>query len=315
MKKQLTILSLVTLFIGGCFGAQKAHADFSLGVYPPITTITTTAPNIINTVISFSNTGDTPIDGDLRIVPFKASDDGTGLPSYMDHFTGPDAQIAQKISLSITNAPVTSLTIPPQSKRDVTLTVTLPENEPDGDYYFSVIYTSKPITNNQSTSTFLNASIASHVLLSIGANHKPQGNIDTFDTPIFVTGGPLPITVKVANTGNAFFAPRGAITIKNMFGQTVGAINLLPVNILAQSIRDLPSDEISNTSEESKPVWHEKALFGVYQVQLSVALSDQGPLYTQTRYVIAIPWIAIGTIIIMSLLGLFIFLRVKKRTS
>jgi hypothetical protein len=77
-----------------------------------------------------------------------------------------------------------------------------------------------------------------------------------------------------------------------MFRQAVGKVNLLPVNILSNSIRRLPDSlqgkvsdkdygQIKGTVEKNKypvAVWPEKFLLGVYKATVTLSLSDQGPV-------------------------------------
>lgn len=71
-----------------------------------------------------------------------------------------------------------------------------------------------------------------------------------------------------------------------MFGQIVGAKELLPVDVLSHSSRFIPD---SNSDSKTQIIWNEKAIFGIYQATLTLALSPEGPLFKRTTYFLAIP--------------------------
>ena len=67
--------------------------------------------------------------------------------------------------------------------------------------------------------------IGTNVLISI----NPQGHkakIKDFSTSPFVSGGPVKFSVEVENMERNFINASGYIIINNIFGQTVGKVNL-----------------------------------------------------------------------------------------
>jgi hypothetical protein len=172
------------------------------------------------------------------------------------------------------------------------------------------------------------AGIATNVLLSIGPKGPTQGNIEEFSTPIFNSKGPVPFTVRVRNTSNHFITTKGDIVIKDMFGQNVGKVDLLPVNILSQSVRLIPDSQQSpgaNPPASLKAyflslksiaaVWPETFLFGPYTATLTLALSDQGPLYRRTINFYTFPIGPLFGIIIILIIITAIIIRAKKTTN
>src|SRR6185312_6850779 len=146
-------------------------------------------------------------------------------------------------------------------------------------------FLSQPIKGGQQSNSAVAGGISTNVLLSIGPSGKTTGNIEEFSAPIFTTGGPVPFSLKVSNTSKHFISPQGTILIKNMFGQTIGKVDLLPVNILSNTSRFLPSKNALDTHA----IWPEKFLLGPYSATLTLALSDQGPVYYRTIYFFALP--------------------------
>ena len=155
-------------------------------------------------------------------------------------------------------------------------------------------------------------------MLSIGPVGKPQGHIEDFSTPFFVSKGPIPFTVQVQNSSDHYVTPKGNIVIKNMFGQTIGKVNLLPVNILANTVRRIP-DSLqaslnSNSDQGNFPVaiWPEKFLVGPYTATLTMALSDNGPLFTKEIAFFAFPLEYLTAILLIVCLIIFIAIRINK---
>jgi hypothetical protein len=107
--------------------------------------------------------------------------------------------------------------------------------------------------------------------------------------------------------------------IKNMFGQIIGKVNLLPVNILANTVRRIPdslqTNPNSNNYQGTFPVavWPEKFLVGPYTATLTLALSDNGPLFTKELVFFAFPLEYLAAIILIICLIIFIAIRVNRQ--
>jgi hypothetical protein len=142
----------------------------------------------------------------------------------------------------------------------------------------------------------------------VGPFSKPQGKIEEFSTPFFVSKGPIPFTLRVKNSSDHFVTPKGNIVINNMFGQTIGKINLLSVNVLSNTVRRIPDSLQTNPTEA---IWPEKFLVGPYTATLTLALSDNGPLFTKELVFFAFPLEYLAAIILIICLIIFIAIRVN----
>jgi hypothetical protein len=94
-----------------------------------------------------------------------------------------------------------------------------------------------------------------------------------------------------------------------MFGQTIGKVNLLSVNILANTVRRIPD---STQLNQTTAVWPEKFLVGPYTATLTLALSDNGPLFTRNITFFAFPLEYLIAILLIICLIIFIAVRVNK---
>jgi hypothetical protein len=198
------------------------------------------------------------------------------------------------------------------------------KEDPLGDYYFSIIFLNEGHEQTNTSSSTLPAGIGTNVLLSVGPKGKTNGQILDFRAPFFVTHGPLPFTLLFRNTGDHFIAPTGEITIKNIFGKTVGKLAILPQYVLAQSSRYLVDDEQASLSAQTEtaleslktdhPValWQEKYLFGLYQAKATITL-DGGPTLTKTIHFFALPVPFIAGISLTLVLVLSVFWKISRK--
>ena len=310
------------------YSAPHALAQgISLGVFPPIIQIQATPPTDVKTKIMIQNLGNDPVDLKIGLKPFAASDKENGEVSYLSDYSLADPFIFDKMQILDGDSSIDSLTLAPGQKKELTLEIALPQNEILGDYYFSIIFMSANTPGGNTNMSEASAGIATNVLLSIGPKGPTQGDIEEFSTPLFKTRGPVPFTVRVRNTSDHFITTKGDIVIKNMFGQNVGKIDLLPVNILSQTVRSVPDSLQSpgaNPPESLKSyllnfnsvraVWPESFLFGPYTATLTIALSDQGPLFRRTVNFYAFPVQSLVVILIAIAIIAIIAIRVKKIT-
>lgn len=311
-RKTFTIIPIL-LILTTCYllHATYASADFNLGIFPPIIRIDANAPADIRHEILIKNGSDSSVTLSIALKPFTAQDT-SGTVRYLtakDVFPGVDTQIYNKIQILEDGQPVNQITLGPQQQKTLMLKIGLPKDEPPSDYYFSIIFKSKDIKEDQAGAQIAGG-IASNVLLSIGPKGTTQGFLDFFYAPWFVTTGPIPFTVTLHNLSKHFIIPRGEIIIKNMFGQIVGDVNLLSVNVLANSSRNLID---SSKQDDTHAVWNEKFLFGPYKATLIIALSPEGPIIRRSIYFLAIPIEYLIGAFVVILVGWVVTARVKKR--
>lgn len=302
-------------FILSLFSASPAHAQtaVSLGIYPPIYTITTTPPAAIRQPLVIKNYTDSNLTVSIELRSFTSSPSKDGELTYTppdQPIKGNDPHIFDKIQIFENDHPTTTFTLTPQEAKTLELRINLPQDEPASDYYFSILFINKGVGNDQSNVSAVTAGIGTNVLLSVGPQTATTGSIKSFAAPGFVQHGPVPFTVEIQNNSSHFIVPKGTILVQNMFGQFIGKINLLPVNILEQSSRLIPDEKNLNGTQA---VWPEKFLLGLYKAQLTIALSDTGPIFNRTIYFFALPTEAIVACIIVLIIATIVFIRVRKK--
>lgn len=346
MKKIIFLFILTTCYV--LLATQAAYAaGMELGIDPPILQIEALPPSEINSPIVFENQSEEPLAVVVQLKPFKAAPTDNGEVQYLSEnepMRGANPNIFQRIQLQDEDKKrVSSFTIGPRQKKSLVLSVRIPKNEPASDYYFAVLFLAS-VPKDQKTApdqenfTTTSGGIGTNVLLSIGPKGNPKGVLEVFSVPFFLEGGPVPFRVKVRNDGNYYTTVQGNIVIKNMFGQRIGNVELLPVNVLAGSSRFIPdsrqipdrietlTDEPASKREEKKQtdkqinrqptaVWNESFLLGPYTATLTMKLSDKGPVFVKAIYFFALPMRLLFSGIIMVFIVLLIRKRLKKRLA
>lgn len=335
IKKVFILIILNSIFF--IQYSTQVHAQaLDLSVAPPIFEVELTPPAVASAkeTIVLTNNSDNTLELKLIFRQFAPNkEDGTlSLLPDNEPIRGRDPLILQRIQVRENNIPIETVTIPPKSEKKLDLRISVPKDEPPSDYYLSLIFLSLG-TDGTSTQTTTSGGIGINLLLSIGPKSVSTATIEEFSTPRFVQSGSVPFTTRVKNTSSHFLSPKGQIIITNMFGQTVGNVELIPVNILAQSIRALPSKEqvIFEANKPSKKedeeitelerlsadhpvgIWNEKFLLGPYKASLRMALTDEGPILKKTIWFFALPTQLLFGIAIALLVILLIRNRLKAR--
>lgn len=334
-KKTVSIFvhsALIGLFVYlsiGLFSPAASAQGVSLGVNPPIIVIQADPPASITTPLTIHNLSNKSASFQIMFKPFHASDAENGEVKYLpegETIPGPDQELFDKVQIMDNDNVIDTVVLGPQQEKTLTLHVGIPEDEPIADYYFSVIFLNKKDQSSPTNSSLSQTigGIATNVLLSIG-KEPAQGTVTEFSVPGFLEHGPVPFTVRIRNTGTHVIAPKGSIIIKNMFGQAVGKVDLLPVNILTKSTRAIP-DTSQNPEKKRKssvnlpllspsPVsyWYENFLLGFYTATLTVSLSNKGPVYTSTTHFSAFPFTAFIGLLVACFIVLLIRKKLQKR--
>ena len=335
INMQINIKTSKILFFSICLFAyllifaftlpQAQAAGISLGVFPPILQIEANPPTNVKSKILIENLGDQPVDLKIGLKPFIASNKENGQVEYINDYNLADPFIFDKMQILDNDTSIDTLTLAPKQQKELTLEIALPQGEALGDYYFSIIFMSAEQTGLDSNISGATAGIATNVLLTIGPKGPTQGNIEEFSAPLFNSKGPIPFIVRARNTSNHFITTRGDVVIKNMFGQIVGKVDLLPTNILSESVRSIPDSLQSPSANPSSAfknylanlpfvaaIWPENFLLGPYTATLTIALSDQGPLFRRTINFLAFPTETLLIILIIVILITIIVIRAKK---
>lgn len=188
--------------------------------------------------------------------------------------------------------------------RSIIYTIKAPPNaEPGG--HFGVIFF-KAVDLNQQGQFKVGTRVGTLVFITVPGNQLQKGDILDFSSPKFVQKGPVPFKIKFENTGTVHFEPKGAITIKNIFGKEVGKIQVAGQVVLPTGVRDLAA------------VWDVKGLLiGRYTAEINIIDGEGNELTANRIAFYAFPlWYLLGFIITAAALFFgFKFLRRKVKIS
>lgn len=337
----LALLSFEFLFLN----LDKAQSSaLSLSIDPPIIIINAIPPTNVTSSLSIRNKSDTQITLQAQLQPFKAKGENGELEYFKEAL-----EIFKNIQIMDSDVPVESITLGPKQQKNLNLNISIPQDtnisarppatlpnqsqanqadvagEVGRDYYFSIVFTSVNSPPIESNSSLNQVGIATNVLLSIGPLEAPKASVEEFSSNIFFEKGPVPFTIRIKNTGTHFIKPKGEIIIKNMFGQNIGKLDLVSVNILSDSIRAIPnsiymqelrlkehsSAKIKNQIDFKHPIalWKESFLLGHYTATLNISLSNEGPMITKTIRFLAFPF----QILIIIIAAIITVIVVKNR--
>jgi len=309
---QFSIILLVLSFL--VFPTVANAQEFSLGIYPPIIQVDAQPPAVVRVPIILQNQSESPVSLHFVLRPFKPSDKENGEIEYIDKTSDYD-RIFEKLQIRDGDISKKQFNLAAKQKKDLVLTLTLPKQLSTSDYYFSIIFISEGSDTkdlNRSTSV---GGIAMNVLLATGEKKMPTGSILDFKAPLFVTKGPVPFKVRVQNENNHYITTEGRVEIKNVFGQKIGRVDLLPLNVLAKARRFLTDKEGLSSLGIPQVVWPEKFLLGAYTADLTVSLSDQGPILKESITFFAFPIELILGLVVILVTIIFIYQRLKLKTN
>lgn len=306
-----------------------AHAEdkLSLGVFPPIIEVSALPPASIETQIKLTNKSELPQNIKIILKPFKSSPINNGQVEYLpdDSPPGPDPLLFEKIEFFDGDNPVKKIQLSPIEEKTIKMKIELDDSSQNGDYYFSAIFISEGESPDNTSGSKLTSGVATNILLTIGSTIPAKGTIDEFSTSFFKEKGPVALTLLVKNKSGNYIKPQGYITITNMFGHTVGRLELLPQNILAGSSRYLKAknqigsqDSLKNilTQQNTKNdfvIWPETFILGLYTAKATILLSESGPTITRSTTFVSLPLLWVSIFSIISLVGIGIALKVVKK--
>ena len=314
MKKNLLIITslVITLLSVSVFAnsstvlaANTVNGNGqALEIAPPVITLTADPGEMITTKISLRDIsgGDLVVTGEIN--DFVASGEDGTPKIILD-----DTTEANPYSIKNWISPLPELTLKAKQIESLPVTIIVPADAAPGGYYGVVRFTGTP-PELKGTGVSLTASLGALILLRVNGDVKENITIEEFSINkngsksgnLFETT-PLQFVERFKNSGNIHEKPVGQITITDMFGKKVAAINvnLQTNNVLPSSIRKfdqtLDSTVIGN-----------KMLFGRYTANLKVTYGTNKQELTQSITFWVIPYTLIGFIIIL-IIGGFITLR------
>ena len=297
----------------------------SLKIQPATLQIRATPPADIHAPFTIENPGDDPVDLTIVFKRFRDKGDMSGQVVYTSsQLSSDNDSFFQTVQIVDKNVGIHKITLGPKQKKTLDLEIVALNNDDTQDHYFSIVFLTQPedgtgTTTDESSFSSVQAGIAIPVLVSFNQSAEKNTFINTFSAPLFLQKGPVPFDIQVQNNGSHFTTVQGALLITNMFGQTIGKVEVHPTNILSGSTRSLNANQASNWSTEgdvtNKVIWPEKLLFGFYTARLTLAILPDQTLYTRSIHFVAFPVMGIVVVFLAVVLSVFVLIRIKKKMS
>lgn len=187
------------------------------------------------------------------------------------------------------------------SKQNIVLKITPPEDLAEGDYYYTILFATVPNNVGATNSTDSKIEIGSNILVNISKTGNPVRKADILEfTALKIVDSFQSINFNIIlnNLGNSFFKPKGKIEISDSLKNNQ-ILNIAPQNILVNTPRKvqcLNGEDVVNCKATG---FH----FGIVKSQLIFTAGDDPTIYTQTLTTYALPIYAI--IIILLLISFF----------
>jgi hypothetical protein len=271
----------------------------ALEIAPPVITLTADPGQTIKTTISLRDVSSTPLVVTNEVNDFTAAGlDGTPNLMIDEETTGP-------YSLKEWVSPISQILLKPGEVKQVPVTINVPKDASPGAHYGVIRFTGTP-PDLEDTGVSLSASLGALVLLKVNGAVKEELSLAKFFAthndqpgPLF-EGAPIKFNTHVKNNGNMFEAPTGNITIKNMFGKTIAAVN---INLEKRYVLPDSTREFSGMLDKS--VIGDKMLFGRYTAQLKLTYGTDKKTLESTLSFWVVPYKLIGGGIALLIIGFF----------
>lgn len=298
--KKVFLFTLFMLFIAP---KNTSASTLGLSLSPSLITINTANTDPISKQIHVKNNTDHNISYTIAIYPFTPSTSGNGQPILQENVNQEYNTLFRAIQISEDGRLISSVELSPGQEKILNFLFNPASSLPSKDYYFTILFTSNQEEPTQSSSVRISQSAGINFLLTYGYQNEASGKIKEFTTSSFIDKGPVEFKASVTNSSQSYTKARGNIQVKNIFGQTVGSIDLPSVDILGNSNRSLDS------------VWDESFLLGIYTAKLQIALSPSGPILTKEIKFAAIPLSYLVALIAITLFASYIAIRVSRKRS
>jgi len=292
MRKALLIVS-ITLLVALGFGFKVSALTLS----PPTIEVSAKPGETVQMVSKlFNDTGAAMV---LRptAMTFAAKNE-TGQPDFVDDKSGIGLQSWIEIPETVTLAP--------QERRSVVVTIKIPKTADPGGHYAAIFWGTNP--PKVQSGAGIEGVIAMLVLVNIEGDVKEEAKIIEFKTEkTFLTHLPVNFIARIQNSGTVHVHPAGSVMIRNMFGRQSAVLpfNIQPAtgNVLPKSIRRFDFDWAKRSMDSAASEWSKEwnnFAFGRYTVELHTTYGPSNKLISATTSFWVFPWmISLVTIIIL----------------
>ena len=316
--KRLVIFALVwsTLFIFISSPLASAATPTSikgggqaLEIAPPIIEVSGNPGQSITALVHLRDISSGPLIVTNQINDFVAKGD-TGVPEILLN-----ADPLNPYTLIGYITPLPTLLLQPQQIKLLDVVIHIPTDASPGGHYGVIRFTGTPPSLTGASGVSLSASLGALILLTVNGHISENLKTAAFNVSSdgshpssFFQSIPLTFSELLKNTGNVHVVPTGTVTLDDMFGHKVIAMNINEEtgNVLPGSARKF-SQTLNSVD------FTHKRLFGRYSATFSVSYGVQKQVLTSslTFWVIPIDLIIIWILVLIG--GFFLIRWLFKR--
>jgi len=305
MLKRITFLFLLSVLILSPFAsaqAQTASASQNSGltISPPIAELNFSPGQTYSETIKINN----PTNALVTVYPLASnfvSQGETGVPAVEATDQNTTSGLAGWISFS-----QSKLALTPEQEIEFQYKIAVPANAEPGGQYASILFASEPPpTDKIGTQVSLISMIGSLILGRVAGDITEKADLVQFSTnKIFYFKPPVDLILRIGNTGNIHFAPKGEINISN-WGKNVATLDINPQNgnVLPNSIRRF--EGLSYTGH-----WYS---FGKFSSKLTMSYGQTDQTLTGNLVFYIIPWWAITIFVLIIIAIIFLISKIGRK--
>lgn len=280
---------------------NSAGSGQALEIAPPLITLSANPGQTVKATVKLRDIAKTDLIVTNEINNFVASGE-TGTPKIL---TGKD-DVNSQFTLKDWITPLPSFQLAPGKIETLSVKIKVPKDASPGGHYGVIRFTGTP-PKLKGTGVALSASLGALILLTVNGDLTHKLSVASFTTTdgtnnkSLFEAPPVNFSVRLKNSGNVQEQPVGNIMVTDMFGKTVGGVNINvpPHNILPDSIRKFDASL-------DKTVLGKKHLFGRYTARLSVSYgSGKQTTLSDSLTFWVIPYRLILGIIVLLVAGFF----------
>lgn len=298
----ISVLSVTILCVSVLARFASAQTQIFTAI-PPRLEIKAKPGEFVKKTIQFRNEGDQTAYLTIVSKDFIVKDTA-GTPEFVTSLVSGRWAASSWIRLS-----PTSVAVAPKQTVNILVSANVPLDALPGGHYAGVLYqgtaTAPRIGTGIGAGTGIQQIVGTLVYLTVEGPVTESALVKRFEVPKFLEFGPVPFTTEILNNSDLHIAPKGQITVRNMFGKVMTIMPLEDRNIFPGA-----SFVYTNT-------WNSKYLLGRYRADLSAAYGSQGHALLATVFFIVFPVrIALAVvlaIVIIILIILFIRRRQKEK--
>ncbi|KKR04322.1 MAG: hypothetical protein UT30_C0009G0032 [Candidatus Uhrbacteria bacterium GW2011_GWF2_39_13] len=271
--------SLALLLIS--FGAHAAV------ISPSMLEISSARGEVIHETFTILNTGSSEQTYFFDRVAFKPMEE-SGTPLFSQE-TKEASALTSWISF-----PETQVRVLPASKADVPFEIAIPDDIASGGYYAAITVSPTPTDIVTTNGAIIDAKTAILVLLTVEGETTQQLQLLDFHGALLSSSLPFSsFQFRVQNQGNVHVVPRGQITLKGFFGQTIQVIevNTVEGRVLPSSTRQFeaqyPQETLSWLGKAGYQLSH--LSIGPMTADLALSYGSEGTLFSSLTFWI-VPW-------------------------